>query len=71
LLLPGSYVFVLFVLVVYSSVILLSPIGPGIYGWRFDNNGVVFLNIWLLNIDQAAKKHTGLSLLCVFNNFGK
>jgi len=37
LLLPGSYVFVLFVLVVYSSVILLSPVGPGIYGWRFVN----------------------------------
>jgi hypothetical protein len=55
LLLPGSYVFVLFVLVVYSSVILLSPIGPGIYGGRFDNNGVVFPNIWSLNTDQAAE----------------
>jgi hypothetical protein len=41
------------VLVVYSSVILLSPIGPGIYGCQFDNNGVVFSNTWLLNIDQA------------------
>ena len=43
----------LLLLVVYSSVILLSPIGPGIYGGRFDNNGVVFPNTWLLNIDQA------------------
>jgi hypothetical protein len=46
------------VLVVYSSVILLSPIGPGIYGGRFGDNGVVFPNIWLLNIDQAAKNQT-------------
>ena len=53
LLLPGSYVFVLFVLVVYSSVILLSPIGPGIYGGRFGDNGVVFSNTWSLNTDQA------------------
>ena len=57
MLLPGSYVFVLFVLVVYSSVILLSPVGPGIYGWRFDNNGVVFSNFWSLNTDQATVSH--------------
>ena len=43
----------LLLLVVYSSVILLSPVGPGIYGGRFDNNGVVFPDTWLLNIDQA------------------
>ena len=45
----------LFVLVVYSSVILLSPVGPGIYGQRFDNNGVVFSISWSLNTDQAAE----------------
>jgi hypothetical protein len=36
-------------------VILLSPVGPGIYGDRFDNNGVVFSIIWSLNTDQAAE----------------
>ena len=42
-------------LVAYSSVILLSPVGPGIYGGRFDNNGVVFSISWSLNTDQAAE----------------
>jgi hypothetical protein len=48
---------VLFVLVVYSSVILLSPVGPGIYGATFNNNGVVFSLCWSLNTDQAAVSH--------------
>jgi hypothetical protein len=49
-------------------VILLSPIGPGIYGARFVNKRVVFSNFWSLNTDQAKDF---LSLICLIPDSNK